>query len=69
VGTKQVRKQAKSGGEKLKNKEEKLKWWGWKKKTKRGVFTRWQWNSLTFVKFIRLHQMVTKMDLIATIGW
>jgi hypothetical protein len=52
VGTKEVRKQAEQGGEKPKNKEENPKWWGWKKKTKRGVFTKWQLNSLTLIEFV-----------------
>jgi hypothetical protein len=53
-GDKRSKKISKIGGgfEKLKNKEKKPKWWGRKKKIKRGVFTKWQLNLFTLVEFV-----------------
>lgn len=63
---KQKNKQNKGGLEKPKNKETKPKWWGRMKKTKRGIFTKWQLNSFILVKFVWPHWMMTDMDSVAT---
>ncbi len=57
-------KQAKQGGQKLKDQRGK-KMMGRKKKTKRKVFMRCHMNSLALVNFTWLHWMVTKMDSVA----
>jgi hypothetical protein len=52
-----------SRGRKTKKIEkEKPKWWGKKKKTKRGVSTKWQLNSPAPVEFARPNEMATEMD-------
>ncbi len=48
---KNARKQAKQGGKNEKYNKKKPKWWGRKKKTKKGIFTKWQPNLLMPMEF------------------
>ncbi len=64
-----IKKQAKQGGQKTKKQGKKPLMVGKKEENKNKVFTRWQQNLPTPIRFTQPHQMATEMDLVTTVEW